>query len=175
MQTEYRPNGWVYILSNPVFPEYLKIGLTTLDPYTRAKQLSTGTGIPAPYVVAWMLYVSDCNAVERSTHIALDKYRNRNDREFFQLSLQTAIEAVEQIATDYPANQPLIVNKAVKTRTSNLQTAAKTSRGVSASLGKDGPQNQQALRLLKKSNLLFTIRWKHMMHTKWHLKSLATN
>jgi len=40
--------GYVYILINAAFPEFIKIGLTTLDPKERARQLSVGTGIPAP-------------------------------------------------------------------------------------------------------------------------------
>ena len=45
--------GYVYILINAAYPEFIKIGLTTLDPNERARRLSMGTGIPAPYAVAW--------------------------------------------------------------------------------------------------------------------------
>lgn len=93
--------GYVYILINAAFPEFIKIGLTTLDPKERAKQLSTGTGIPAPYAVAWKIHVSDCRVVEQMAHAKLAIHRVRNNREFFRLSVEEAIEVISTIAMTY--------------------------------------------------------------------------
>ena len=60
--------GYVYILVDPAFPGYVKIGKTTKDPEVRARELSRGTGIPAPYGVAWDALVSNGDEVERLIH-----------------------------------------------------------------------------------------------------------
>ncbi len=44
--------GYVYILVNPTFTGYAKIGKTTKDPAIRTKELSSSTGVPAPYADA---------------------------------------------------------------------------------------------------------------------------
>jgi T5orf172 domain len=93
--------GYVYILTNPVIPEFVKIGKTTLDPYARAKQLSAPTGVPAPYTVAWTAFVADCGMVERMAHTQLQSARLRNNKEFFRLPLEVAIDAVRRIAEPY--------------------------------------------------------------------------
>ncbi len=99
--------GYVYILINAAFPEFIKIGLTTLGPKERAKQLSTGTGIPAPYAVAWKMHVSDCRVVEQSAHAKLATHRVRNNREFFRLSVEDAIEVISTIAVPYKSPSPV--------------------------------------------------------------------
>ncbi len=93
--------GYVYILTNPAIPEFVKIGKTTLDPYVRAKQLSAPTGVPAPYGVAWTAFVADCDMVERMAHTQLQSTRLRNNKEFFRLPVQAAIDAVRRIAEPY--------------------------------------------------------------------------
>ena len=60
--------GYIYILINPAFAGFVKIGKTSKDPAVRARELSAGTGVPAPYAVAWDLLVSDCDHVERLIH-----------------------------------------------------------------------------------------------------------
>lgn len=99
--------GYVYILINAAFPEFIKIGLTTLDPKERAKQLSTGTGIPAPYAVAWRMHVSDCRVVEQTAHAKLAPHRVRNNREFFRLSVEDAIEVISTISVQYKSPSPV--------------------------------------------------------------------
>lgn len=97
---EERPapeNGYVYILVNPTFANYVKIGKTTKDPEMRAREISSGTGVPAPYSVAWDVLVHDCHEAERAIHRELAQYRARNDREFFALPLKQAIAAVQRL------------------------------------------------------------------------------
>ena len=45
--------GFVYILVNPAFPGYIKVGKTTKTPEERAKELSAATGVPTPFIVAY--------------------------------------------------------------------------------------------------------------------------
>ncbi len=93
--------GYVYILVNPVFTRFVKIGKTTKDPHTRAREISQGTGVPAPYQVVWDALVNDYDNVERLIHEELVHYRTRNDREFFSLSPKQAIALVTRVVAPY--------------------------------------------------------------------------
>jgi hypothetical protein len=48
--------GFVYVLINPSLPSYVKIGKTTKDPSIRAAELSSATGVPTPFYVAYEAY-----------------------------------------------------------------------------------------------------------------------
>ncbi len=93
--------GYVYILTNEVMPGLVKIGKTTRDPYTRAREISGTTGVPKPFEVAHYVYVSDCDQVEQIAHSQLWRYRVNNRREFFQISLADAKKALDQIADPF--------------------------------------------------------------------------
>lgn len=97
--------GHVYILVNPAFTGYVKIGRTTKDPETRARELSSFTGVPAPYAVAWDAFVSDCHNVERLAHRRLAHARVRNDREFFAIPLREAVSLLAEIVAPYLLEQ----------------------------------------------------------------------
>ena len=99
--------GYVYILVNPAFPSYVKIGKTTKDPDVRARELSLGTGIPAPYGVAWDAFVNNCDEVERLVHQRLANARARNDREFFAIPLRRAVSVLTEIATPFECDPEL--------------------------------------------------------------------
>lgn len=83
-------------------PGMLKIGKTTVSPEARAKELSAGTGVPTPFIVAYDAHVSDCDEAERKVHDRLKQYRVGNDREFFAVPLKTAIEMLDTIETELP-------------------------------------------------------------------------
>lgn len=90
--------GWIYILSNnSLKKDLLKIGKTTQTPEKRAAQISSRTGVPAPYVVAYKMQVSDCDTVELWVHNRLSKYRH--SKEFFELPLEEAIKVVSEVVS----------------------------------------------------------------------------
>jgi hypothetical protein len=89
--------GYVYILVNPAFSGFVKVGKTTKEPETRARELSSGSGVPAPYAVAWDAFVTDCDHVECLVHRELAHARTRKDREFFSISLKNAISIASKI------------------------------------------------------------------------------
>lgn len=93
--------GYVYIFLNPAFPGFVKVGKTTKDPETRAREVSLGSGVPAPYAVAWDALVSDCHKVERLLHQELAHSRARADREFFAIPLKKAIAVASRIAAPF--------------------------------------------------------------------------
>lgn len=92
-------SGYVYILTNPSFPnDMLKIGKTTRSVAQRAKELSGGTGIPTKFEIAYKVKVPDCDKAEKKIHKELDSFRNSQNREFFQVSLDKAVVIVWSIA-----------------------------------------------------------------------------
>jgi hypothetical protein len=93
--------GWIYVLTNRSMPGLVKIGLTTRDPQTRAKEISRGTGVPTQFEVGHQRRVADCYAVEQMIHRELDRYRVGKNREFFQMSLIDATRAVDSIAMNF--------------------------------------------------------------------------
>ncbi len=96
---ESMSEGWVYVLINPTLQRnLLKIGKTTKKPEERAKELSSSSGMPMEYYVAYDVCVSDCDMAEKLIHKKLERYRFKRNREFFHLPLRQAIPIMEEIA-----------------------------------------------------------------------------
>lgn len=89
--------GLVYILRNPALKSSLvKVGMTTRSSEQRAWELSGATGVPARFEVLYEEDVVDCELAERLIHRDLERFRLRRDREFFDVPLKTAVNAVFQ-------------------------------------------------------------------------------
>jgi hypothetical protein len=93
--------GWVYILTNRAMPGLVKIGCTRRSPEDRVRELSSATGVPAPFEVAWAWPVSDWKAVEALTHNRLGVCRPNPDREFFSCSVRRARREIRRMARAY--------------------------------------------------------------------------
>jgi hypothetical protein len=83
-------SGYVYALYNPSLRRegehlLIKVGMTTNDPWSRAKELST-TGVPEPYQVVWYHEVVNPIWYEKQLHEYLAPARYRKNREFFVLT-----------------------------------------------------------------------------------------
>ncbi|MDT9874105.1 GIY-YIG nuclease family protein [Enterobacter cloacae] len=91
--TDFRMEGWVYVLSNPCMPGIYKIGMTTTNPEVRARELSSATGVPAPFKVEAAFYSHSPLEAEKEIHDALSEWRVNESREFFQLDLKEIIHA----------------------------------------------------------------------------------
>ena len=89
-------NGYIYILTNKAFPKYIKIGSTMKDPKIRADEL-TGTGLPFPYVVMYIILTKNCEILEKKIHIILDKKRINLEREFFECSIEEAKNIIIEV------------------------------------------------------------------------------
>ena len=92
---------WVYVLSNPSTPDILKIGYTKKLPDERAKQISSATGVALPYKVEWAYKCFNGETVEREVHSKLEDYRVNNNKEFFQISLEEAKQAITLIGNKF--------------------------------------------------------------------------
>lgn len=90
--------GYIYIMRNASHDiDLFKIGLTTRDSKTRARELSKSTGTPDKFLVAQDWKVSDCFKAEKIIHERLDKYKINNRREFFKLDYQLAIKTITEV------------------------------------------------------------------------------
>lgn len=99
MNTASYTVGFVYVLTNESMPGLVKIGMTQGLPEDRALDLYS-TGVPSAFNVAFRSTTSQPRAVELRVHDLLDSYRINPKREFFQVPVGTAIEAVHQALID---------------------------------------------------------------------------
>ena len=91
--------GFVYIMSNPAFP-LLKIGRTNRDPDVYRKEELDVTGLPEPFKVEYYVYANDYITLEMDIHRHLDEYRPNKGREFFNCSIEVAIDTIREIGGD---------------------------------------------------------------------------
>ena len=87
----------IYVMTNPAMPGIVKVGGSTC-PDARADQLSSGTGIPLPFVVEFTTWVDFGSQTEVIAHRALAEHRVSPSREFFRVSVDEAIEAIHAAA-----------------------------------------------------------------------------
>ncbi len=90
--------GWVYVLSNAEHPHLLKIGYTQRSVERRLAELN-GAGTPYDHVLRFACHVRDPVTLETGIHIALADWRVP-DKEFFEVSLQTAVTTIERIIAE---------------------------------------------------------------------------
>jgi hypothetical protein len=94
-------DSWVYILTNKTMPNLVKIGFTDKTPDKRAKQISRATGVPLEFSVEYAFKCFNAHALEIELHRYLKDYRLRNDREFFQITVGEAKDAVMLLGQRY--------------------------------------------------------------------------
>ncbi len=89
--------GIVYLLTNPVMPGLVKIGMTTQNEVDkRMKELYT-TGVPVPFECqfACRVYKTDCAKIEKALHAAFAPDRVNANREFFKIHVEQAKAILE--------------------------------------------------------------------------------
>ena len=93
--------GYVYILTNPSFREdWVKIGKTT----NMEERLRTlyNTSLPLPFEVFATLRTAKYNEAEKLVHHYIERFtdlRIRNNREFFNVKPEDALEIFKEVAT----------------------------------------------------------------------------
>lgn len=83
----------VYVLTNPAFDTYVKVG-KTINLEQRLKQLDN-TSVPLPFRCVYAVEVDDESEVERLVHQAFADHRTRSSREFFEIDPQRVIAALK--------------------------------------------------------------------------------
>jgi hypothetical protein len=91
----------IYVLSNPSIPGLLKIGYTRKEIGIRIKDLSKATGVPTPFKLEYVFRCYNGLQLESDIHKHLKDFRPNNYREFFDVTLNQAIEAIKYLGKSY--------------------------------------------------------------------------
>lgn len=95
--TDGKGSDIVYVLSNQSFPGYLKIGYTRKEIGIRIKDLSKATGVPTPFKLEYMFKCYNGLQLEADIHKHLKDFRVSSYKEFFDITLAQAIEAIKYL------------------------------------------------------------------------------
>ncbi len=94
--------GYVYILINPSFnKDWVKIGKSSRPVDVRSKELDN-TAVPLPFEIYATLRSSKYDKVEKLIHKTIDRLtdlRIRQNREFFNVPPEVALDILKDIAT----------------------------------------------------------------------------
>lgn len=88
--------GYLYVLSNPSLPKYLKVGYTNRTLEQRLTELNN-TSIPLPFKIEFYCIVDDAENVERAVHAELVKKNFKKDKEFFIISPKMAVKEIKEM------------------------------------------------------------------------------
>ena len=92
--------GYIYCITNPSMPNYVKVGMTERTPEIRLKEANIHDTWKSPtkYILAYAKYVKEPLKKEKIIHKLLEKYTKRiNKTEFFETSSETVLEFFELI------------------------------------------------------------------------------
>ncbi len=78
-------------------PKWVKVGFSTKDPELRATELNN-TGNPHPYEVVYDILVHEPRDVEHYAHSLLTKRGFHENKEWFNCSIDTAVDAIKNAA-----------------------------------------------------------------------------
>lgn len=102
--------GWVYAVRNTEFKRpLLKIGGSKHPPQKRAHQLGSATGVPGKFDLIYWVHAANWAYVEHFVHIRLKEYHATG--EFFDVPIGVAVDAMDEVAKQYPINMDLAYPK----------------------------------------------------------------
>ena len=90
--------GFIYIMSNPSFPDRIKIGKSKKDPTTDRVIELNQTGVPEPFKVEYYAFVEDEDHLEHRVHDYFKERRPNRKREFFLVDCAEAISAIRRLS-----------------------------------------------------------------------------
>ena len=90
--------GFIYLAVNDTMPGLVKIGLTQGEVRERMKELSSDTGVPAPFKCAYSCKVQNLAAVEKQLHKQFGFCRESGNREFFRIDWRAVQAAIEMMS-----------------------------------------------------------------------------
>lgn len=76
--------GFVYVMTNSLYPDLVKIGMTSRNPEDRAKELSSQTSSPSFFKVIFFEAHHDYETLERNVHKILEW--RRVNKEYFRVT-----------------------------------------------------------------------------------------
>lgn len=101
----------IYILTNPVIPDLIKIG-RTINLEERVRSLSSHSGVPVPFEVYYACVVSNSVKVEKHLHDGFGDHRVNPKREFFRINPERVLSILKLVALeDVTPNNDYVENK----------------------------------------------------------------
>ena len=88
---------FIYILENTSMPGLVKIGRTERSVSERVNELSSSTGVPTGFTVVKEYAVANSVEAERIIHERLSDYRVSDNREFFKMEADDAMDIIESM------------------------------------------------------------------------------
>ncbi len=92
--------GFIYIMTNPAFPKYVKIGYAT-DPEKRRKDLSHASGVPLDFEI-YATYAVPIKIADKKVHALImtlnPSLRLNKNKEFFVMEAESAFKLLEAVA-----------------------------------------------------------------------------
>jgi hypothetical protein len=88
--------GHLYVLANSAMPGLVKVGKTSRSPAERARELSSVTGLPSPFIVVYEQLFANCSDAEVFVHTYLAKkgHTVSENREFFSAPTNDVVRAI---------------------------------------------------------------------------------
>lgn len=101
--SEKEHRGWVYLLTNPAYPELVKIG-KAVTPTKRINGINSA-GTVSEWELKAAMPVTDDYKVESLMHRELEQYRRKSDqgssREFFEVPMSLAIQTLLEVSKPF--------------------------------------------------------------------------
>ena len=97
--------GWIYVLSRREEPNILKVGRTNRSVSIRVKEINSAPGVLFPFGARFVYRVNDAVEAERLVHQALNAYRVRRDREFFDITPHDADSIIQSCIREHGLRQ----------------------------------------------------------------------
>jgi len=101
--TEDTHHGWVYLLTNPAYPDLIKIG-KAIAPSKRINGINSA-GTVSEWELKAAMPVSDDYKVESLVHTELKQFRRQSDqgssREFFEVPMSLAIQTLLEVSKPF--------------------------------------------------------------------------
>jgi len=92
------PEGWIYIVSNPKWPEWMKIGVTR-DLTKRLSSYNTGAPISSVfYRYEYHRYHANARVIEQKIHSDRSNHQDRGDSsEWYKISIRSAKKIIDSM------------------------------------------------------------------------------
>lgn len=89
--------GVVYVLTNPVMPGLVKIGMTKRGDVGKRMRELYKTGVPVPFECEYACKVNHnvCHEIEQALHKVFEKKRINDSREFFKVAPEKVIPILQ--------------------------------------------------------------------------------
>ena len=160
--------GFIYVLTNPSFPEYVKIGYAD-NVYTRVEQLNRSECTPFAFRIYASLHVSN-RLADKNIHRIIDKFKpelrakeNVNGkmrvREFFAMSPEEAVDLLETIGSIYGETPRLYSQTAEEKKEEQfaINTAVASERRSPFSFYSCGINNGEQVVYVKDPQIVCTV------------------